>query len=235
MAFPHRMRDLVRLTGVPAPTIHFYAQQGLLPAPRKSSGNQATYPESSVSRLRWIRALQTELHLSLRSIGAILERWGQVPVEEAKALQTVGRLLDEPDPAVTRAELDAVRARLAPDDFDALAEGGLIDRRGVTGSELRILEVVAAMRAAGFTPEAGFGVEAIALYQRAVERLVTEEFARVVEPALARHDPATLRDLVNRGVPLANQLLALLHQRAVQNEVQRWLDMEPADDRVDTA
>ena len=55
MAFPYRMRDLVRLTGVGAPTIHFYAQQGLLPAPRKTAGNQATYPESTVGRLRWIR------------------------------------------------------------------------------------------------------------------------------------------------------------------------------------
>ena len=126
MAFPYRMRDLVRLTGVGAPTIHFYAQQGLLPAPRKTAGNQAAYPESTVERLRWIRSLQTELRLSLRSIGSTLQRWGQLPVEEIRALQAVGRLLDAPDPAASRDELAAVRLRLHAGDFDALVRLGLV-------------------------------------------------------------------------------------------------------------
>src|SRR2546428_13456114 len=99
VATPYRMRDLVRLTGVSAPTIHFYAQQGLLPEPRKTAGNQAEYPETTVARLRWIRAMQNELRLSLRSLRNLLEQHGQIPMDDVQALMARGHLLEEPQPA----------------------------------------------------------------------------------------------------------------------------------------
>ena len=222
------MRDLVRLTGISAPTIHFYAQQGLLPAARKTAGNQALYPESTVSRVRWIRALQTELNLSLRSIAQVLEMRGELPVEEIRALQALGALLDEPDPVAGEAELTAVRERLAPSDIATLQRLGLVGTGGqVSSSDLALLDLVAAMRASGFTEESGFSIESLALYRDAVERLVADELARIVEPVLHRHDTATLRDLVHRGLPLTDRLLSLLHQRAVRGEMQRWLDLAP--------
>src|SRR5947207_4769256 len=89
---PHRMRDLVRLTGISAPTIHFYGQQGLLPEAHKTAGNQAQYAETTMSRLRWIRAMQNELRLSLRSIRSLLEQHGQIPVDDVQALMALGHL-----------------------------------------------------------------------------------------------------------------------------------------------
>ena len=234
-AFPYRMRDLVRLTGLSAPTIHFYAQQGLLPEPRKTSGNQAGYPATTVQRLLWIRSLQTELRMSLRGIGAILERWGELPIEEMRALQTLGALLEEPDPAAPHGQLAELRHSLPPDDLEALATLGLIGQGGGrSSSDARLLGLVAAMRAAGFSEEAGFQIENIALYRDAVERLVTEELSRIIEPVLHRHDAATLRDLVQRGLPLADQLLSLLHHRAVQTALQQWLASDTTD-QADTA
>jgi DNA-binding transcriptional MerR regulator len=222
------MRDLVRLTGVSAPTIHFYALQGLLPQARKTAGNQALYAESTVTRIRWIRELQTELNLPLRSIARILSMRGERPVEEIRALQALGAILDEPDPAAGAADLAAVRERLAAGDIASLERLGLIRSAGpISGSDLRLLDLVAAMRAAGFTEEAGFSIENLAVYRDAVERLVAEELARIVEPVLHRHDAQTLRDLVNRGLPLTDRLLSLLHQRAVRTELQRWLDIAP--------
>ena len=222
------MRDLVRLTGVSAPTIHFYSLQGLLPEARKTAGNQALYAESTVTRIRWIRELQTELNLSLRSIAHVLSMRGERPVEEIRALQALGAILDEPDPAAGAAELAAVRERLAPTDVASLQRLGLIRSAGpISGSDLRLLDLVAAMRAAGFTEDAGFSVENLAVYRDAVVRLVAEELARIVEPVLHRHDAQTLRDLVHRGLPLTDRLLSLLHQRAVRAEMQRWLDIAP--------
>ncbi len=222
------MRDLVRLTGVSAPTIHFYAQQGLLPRSRKTAGNQALYEETTVSRIRWIRDLQTELGLSLRSIANVLAMRGETPVEEIRALQALGALLDEPDPAAGAGELAAVRERLSGSDVASLQRLGLVGSTGpISSSDLRLLDLVAAMRAAGFTEEAGFSIESLALYRDAVERLVADELARVVEPVLHRHDPQTLRDLVHRGLPLTDRLLSLLHQRAVRGEMQRWLELAP--------
>jgi DNA-binding transcriptional MerR regulator len=224
----HRMRDLVRLTGVSAPTIHFYAQQRLLPQARKTAGNQALYSDSTAARIRWIRALQTELNLSLRSIGRVLEMRGELPVEEIRALQALGALLDEPDPAAGAADLAAVRQRLGVDDVASLQRLGLIGSTGaISSNDLRLLDLVAAMRASGFTEESGFSIESLAVYRDAVERLVADELARIVEPVLHRHDAQTLRDLVHRGLPHTDRLLSLLHQRAVRGEMQRWLDLAP--------
>jgi DNA-binding transcriptional MerR regulator len=225
--FPYRMRDLVRLTGVSAPTIHFYAQQGLLPDARKTAGNQAAYPAETVQRLLWIRSVQTELRLTLRGIATILRRWGELPIDEMRALQTLGALLEEPDPAAPHDELADVRGALDPADLEALTALGLVRDGGVLSSgDVRLLGLVAAMRGAGFTDEAGFAIEKLALYRDAVERLVTDELSRIIEPVLHRHDAATLRDLVRRGLPLADQLLSLLHHRAVQHALQQWLAID---------
>ena len=42
-------------------------------------------------------------------------------------------------------------------------------------------------------------------------------------------------DLVRRGLPLADQLLSLLHRRAVQAELRRWIDLEPVESEPVTA
>lgn len=232
-----RMRDLVRLSGAPAPTIHFYAQQGLLPPARKTAGNQALYSPETVERILWIRALQQELRLPLRTIRWVLERWGELPVDELRALQTLGSLLEEPDPAASAEELAAVVANLGEGDLDAMRAMGLIAPAGcaLTSSDARLIELVGAMRAAGFTEEAGFDSRNLGLYRDAVARLVEEELQRIIEPVLGKHEPATLRDLVHRGLPLVNQLLALLHQRALQSELQRWLQHPDAEIERDTA
>jgi DNA-binding transcriptional MerR regulator len=229
-AFPLRMRDLVRLTGVPAPTVHFYAQLGLLPAARKTAGNQARYPESTVHRITWIRTVQQELRLSLRAIGGVLERWGQRPIEELRTLNTLGTLLEEADPTASAEDCVSLTAAIPAEDLDTLRRLRLIRADGPpTTSDLRLLDLVAAGRSAGFTAEAGFSMENIALYRDAVEQLVQDEIARVVAPVLGRHDPQTLRDLIHRGLPIVDQLLALLHRRAVQEELQRILETPDTD------
>ncbi len=234
-AYPHRMRDLTRLTSQPAPTIHFYAQQGLLPAPLKTAGNQALYSEETVQRILWVRALQHELNLALRSIRWVLERWGELPVGEIRALQALGRLLEEPDPVATAEEVARGLAALEPTDLDELRSLGLVAPRGMplTAHDARLIELVGALRAAGFTEAAGFCAQGLAIYRDAVERLAEEELRRVVEPALGRHAVPELHQMVVRALPLVHQLLALLHERAVQGQMQHWLEVhDPADSRT---
>ena len=226
-----RMRDLVRLSGAPAPTIHFYAQRGLLPPARKTAGNQALYAPSTIQRIHWIRALQQDLSLPLRTIRWVLNRWGELPVAEIRALQTLGSLLEEPDPVATAEELSGLVEGLEENDLDELRALGLVAPAGIplTSSDARLIGLVGAMRAAGFTEAAGFSASHLGVYRAAVDHLVEEELARFVEPVIGRHEPAALRDLVRRGLPLVDQLLALLHQRALQEQVQRWLEQPESD------
>jgi predicted site-specific integrase-resolvase len=43
--------EVARQTGIKVPTIRFYEQIGLLPAPPRSEGNRRCYRESDVGRL----------------------------------------------------------------------------------------------------------------------------------------------------------------------------------------
>ena len=53
-----RMNELVRRSGLPRTTIHFYLRQGLLPPPVKTGRTMAYYDQSHLSRLRTIRKLK---------------------------------------------------------------------------------------------------------------------------------------------------------------------------------
>lgn len=68
-----RMRDVVRETGLPRETIHFYLAEGLLPRPKKTGRNTAFYSGEHVRRAQLIKGIQEKHFLPLRAIRALLE------------------------------------------------------------------------------------------------------------------------------------------------------------------
>ena len=75
--------DLAERSGVPASTLRYYEQQGLLPAGRTPAGYRI-YNQASVERLRFISAAK-HLHLSLDSIRDLLGAWEAEPCRTVKA------------------------------------------------------------------------------------------------------------------------------------------------------
>ncbi|MFB7939925.1 MerR family transcriptional regulator [Streptomyces sp. NPDC056049] len=67
-----RIGELSRRTGVSVPTIKFYVREGLLPAGRLTSPNQAAYEETHVRRLRLIRALIDVGGLSVAAVREVI-------------------------------------------------------------------------------------------------------------------------------------------------------------------
>ena len=61
-----------KLSGVPAKTIRYYEQKGLLPEPQRTPGNQRIYSQAHYDRLRFIRHGR-ELGFSLDHIRQILD------------------------------------------------------------------------------------------------------------------------------------------------------------------
>ena len=68
-----RMKDLCDATGLPRQAIHFYIQQGLLPAGSKTGRNMAYYGLEHIQRLKLIKKLQHERFLPLKAIRALLD------------------------------------------------------------------------------------------------------------------------------------------------------------------
>lgn len=223
-AYPYRMRDLVRLTGVPSTSIHFYAASGLLPAPRKTGRTQARYRAEAVERIRWVRALQQDLRLSLKALRGLLEREGQVPVEQVRARLALGRYLvatlerpraADPSGPLERRQIDALR------------------RRGVE-PDPRLLELVGALQHVGFNARNGFPVTQIAEYRDAVRQLVRTELGLMLGPTLERLGPERTAELLVNGLPLIDEVLSALHHRAFAEEFDSWMRLV-ADRTKDTA
>jgi DNA-binding transcriptional MerR regulator len=79
-----KIRELVKRTGVPKETIHFYIREGLLRKPRKSSVNSAEYNESYVDQIQLIKNLRDNFYLPIPQTKKIVKDFRkQSPSDQA--------------------------------------------------------------------------------------------------------------------------------------------------------
>lgn len=79
-----KISQLVKRTGVPKETIHFYIREGLLRKPRKSGVNAAEYNESYVDQIRLIKDLRDNYYLPIPEIKKIIKDFKkQSPSDQA--------------------------------------------------------------------------------------------------------------------------------------------------------
>ncbi|ACL04790.1 MerR family transcriptional regulator [Desulfatibacillum aliphaticivorans] len=67
-----KISELVKCTGVPKQTIHYYIRAGLLPKPEKTGSNSADYDQSYVERIHLIKELQNDFFFPLPTIKKVL-------------------------------------------------------------------------------------------------------------------------------------------------------------------
>ncbi|MEU7020819.1 MerR family transcriptional regulator [Streptomyces sp. NPDC046203] len=119
-----RIGELSRRAGVSVPTIKYYVREGLLPAGRLTSPNQASYEESHIRRLRLIRAL---LDVGGLSVAAIREVVVAIDDEELPLHEVLGTAAER---VVPRYEGGAGGPEEDVRAAARTAVAGLIDRRG---------------------------------------------------------------------------------------------------------
>src|SRR5215213_878667 len=101
--------ELSRRTGVKVPTIHYYEQVGLMPAPSRTEGKQRRYGPAEVSRLNFIRHAR-ELGFEVDAIRELLAMSAQPDRPCAEVDQIARRHLSEVDRRIE--QLTALRAEL---------------------------------------------------------------------------------------------------------------------------
>ena len=135
----YRIGNLARELDVPVENIRYYERAGLMPAPRRSSGNYRLYSEAERVRLSFIRRCRS-LDMTLDEVRRLLEL-RDVP---GKSCAEVDSLLDAHIGHVAermtqlrrlRTELQQLRARCGPTRsagkcaiLDGLAEGAPRER-----------------------------------------------------------------------------------------------------------
>lgn len=79
-----KIGEVVKQTGVPKETIHFYIREGLLRKPRKTSSNIADYTRAHVEQILLIKELRENYYLPIAEIKKVLRQLKkQSPAEQA--------------------------------------------------------------------------------------------------------------------------------------------------------
>jgi DNA-binding transcriptional MerR regulator len=123
--------EVARQTGIKVPTIRFYEQIGLLPAPARSEGNRRCYRESDVRRLAFVRHAR-ELGFEVGAIRTLLALQDQPEISCGQIDALVGDHLAAVDDKINR--LVALRKELQ--QILACCKGGRV-------AECRVIESIA--------------------------------------------------------------------------------------------
>ena len=164
-----RIGELSRDTGVAVPTIKYYVREGLLPAGRLTSPNQASYDDIHVRRLRLIRGL---LDVGGLSVSVVREVLAAVDSPE----EPVHKVLGAAQHAIT--PVTAARPEGLEEARRAVAE--LLERRGWhVGPDHPSAEVLAVALATFRGIGQGAFEEVLDDYASACERIAAADMAYV--------------------------------------------------------
>jgi DNA-binding transcriptional MerR regulator len=221
-----RMRDLVRESGLPRETIHFYKLQGLLPPPIKTGRNTALYTPDHLERLRRIRELQERQFLPLRAIRAIFDDSAEedfTPEQEDLVRRVRGTLAGwtHAQQRPTVAVADFVPERVTRRELRQLVDAGLVVVHGngsggtVSEDDAVILECWAQFKEAGFGPAQGVPPTELRLYDEAMEQLVKRE-ARMALSTYAGAQARELSRVVELTGPVIGRLLSAMHRKRLR-------------------
>ncbi len=107
-----RIGELSRETGVAIPTIKYYVREGLLPAGRLTSPNQASYDDGHVRRLRLIRGLIDVGGLTVSAVREVLAAVDS-PGEPVHEVLGAAQHAITPRPAATPEGMERARQSVA--------------------------------------------------------------------------------------------------------------------------
>lgn len=166
MEIDMRIGELVKQTGVPKETIHFYLREGLLRKPRRSGTHTADYTAAHVDRILLIKELRESFFLPIPEIKKILKQnRRQSPSDQAvsdlhnKYFRPLDRLL-----ATEVAGREAFREAtgIGRKWLAIMEEWGIISQRRQTGEpvysrdDLIIGRLMVDMDRLGFGPKDGY-------------------------------------------------------------------------------
>jgi DNA-binding transcriptional MerR regulator len=219
-----KMQELSKQTGVPPGTIRYYINEGLLPKPIKTHRNMAYYDVSYVGRIKLIKELQEKRYLPLSIIRQMLEQSeSSMETEEVKTLLDLeGKLFKNISnlPEFQSPTLEELSARLdvGAEAIEELESVGVISR-GDDGRFdedcVRIVDILAKLREAGYTADAGFGADHIMMYKEMIEVLARQEVRTFSKAVTGKMSAEEMTEMAETGINLLNTLIGILRKRLI--------------------
>ena len=216
-----KMKDLEQATGVGRETIRFYIHSGLLPQPQRSGRNVAHYDASFVDRIRLIKELQQKRFLPLSVIKDIVRGDGtQVPTTLQSIVDLDRHLfraagIDLRRPPVRLRDV-ARRTGVPVSQIQELARIGAIEITSEKRTEwlhdpdVRVVEIWAQIREAGFTEALGFEPDTLQMYVDAVGQLAKKELRVFAGGVIGKAEGEHLLGMAEAAIEMGNQLMAVV-------------------------
>ena len=212
-----KMRELEQRSGVGRETIRYYIGMGLLPEPARPKPNVADYSDEHVRRLGVIKRLQAERYLPLGFIKQVLDRptSGEIaalPGLEGMLAASLGVAAANGGASLADA---AAQAGLSPTEIDVLVRDRVVEVRNgaLAPLDLAIATAWGRVRAAGYSPDAGFFADDARLYVEALEPLTRREIERFYGRLTGSGTIEDAARMGQAGIELINDLIALLRTR----------------------
>jgi DNA-binding transcriptional MerR regulator len=221
-----RMKDVVRETGLPRETIHFYLSEGLLPRPKKTGRNTAFYSWEHVRRARLIKSIQEKHFLPLRAIRALLEDADDASLSAAQqSLIKELRVRLGPSTAAQHRQRVLLTDILKQDgiskkEVEEFCDRGVIAIEGtgrkpcVSREDAELLHAWARLKAVGISPERGFLPRDLEIIEEAISRLVRRELEFFTERYASVGGDEAAR-VVAEAVPILNQIISIVHWKKI--------------------
>jgi DNA-binding transcriptional MerR regulator len=212
-----KMRELEQRSGVGRETIRYYIRMGLLPEPARPKPNVADYADEHVRRLGVIKRLQAERYLPLAFIKQVLGRPNSGEIAALPGLESMlaASLGVAPANGGTSLADAAAQAGLTPAELDVLIRDRVVEVRddALAPLDLAVAKAWGRVRAAGYSPDAGFFAEDVALYVEALEPLTRREIERFYGRLAGSGTVEDAARMGQAGIELINDLIALLRTR----------------------
>jgi DNA-binding transcriptional MerR regulator len=212
-----KMRELEQRSGAGRETIRYYIRMGLLPEPARPKPNVADYSDQHVRRLAVIKRLQAERYLPLGFIKQVLDRPTSGEIAPLPGLDALIATSLGVAPANGGTPLDeaAAQAGLTPAELEVLAQDRVVTVTdgALTPLDLAIAKAWGRVKAAGYSPEAGFFAEDAAIYAQALAPLARREIERFYGRLAGAGTIEDAARLAQAGIELINELIALLRTR----------------------
>lgn len=210
-----KMSVLSRLSGVPAATIKYYVNEGLLPEPVRTSRNMAYYDVALVPRIQRIKELQRTHFLPLKVIKEVLDGAALGTPEETVGA-AIARATANTASADVRTREELIASGMPEEQLDWLKQAGVVtplagpgERYG--GDDLELLRVLGASRKAGITPQMlPFGI--LERYIEALRALVRVELEMFREGVMPRAGER-LAEISEAATHLSERLVVLLRRK----------------------
>ena len=225
-----KISDLVKKSGVPRETIHYYTREGLLPRPKKSSHNQADYTEEHVERLGMIKELQDRFFLPLSTIKKIIKEQKKSGAD-ASIFQIKTEYfgpLDRFFPEEIHGEEAFLEAtgmsaeRLA--DFEGWRIINPKVRDGVkvySNDDIKIGKGIGDLRRIGVSHEKGFSREGLKLIRDEFQKIVDMSASLYWDRAVQVMTPEEAYEGAGPAIEITAILLYHLYQRLSREEMAR--------------